>query len=69
MFTKAVSLTGALSLAAAHTSTQKYYTHAQVEAARNSVQPYSPVSHVKGLSFDRFVDIWLENTVCARPGE
>lgn len=35
----------------------------QIGAAAATVLPESPVSNVKGLSFDRFYQIWLENTV------
>ncbi|KAI2788023.1 Acid phosphatase [Penicillium oxalicum] len=34
----------------------------QIGAAAATVLPESPVSNVKGLSFDRFYQIWLENT-------
>jgi acid phosphatase len=50
-------------LAAAETSTEQYPTAAEIAASQASVLPYSPVSNVKGLAFDRFVDIWIENTV------
>lgn len=65
MFTKQTLLAfvGALALAAAKTITEKNPTQAEIDAARATVLPYSPVSNVKGLAFDRFVDIWLENTV------
>ena len=26
--------------------------------------PFSPVSNVQGLAFNRFVQVWMENTVC-----
>lgn len=66
MFTKkslAVFI-GALALAAAETTTVEYPTDAQVEEAAASVVPLSPTSHVRGLAFDRFVNVWIENTVC-----
>ncbi|KAJ5410836.1 uncharacterized protein N7487_005195 [Penicillium crustosum] len=64
MFTKQTLLAfvGALALAAAKTTTEKTPTQAEIDAARDTVLPYSPVSNVKGLAFDRFVNIWLENT-------
>ncbi|EKV06789.1 Phosphate-repressible acid phosphatase [Penicillium digitatum] len=64
MFTKQTLLAfiGALALAAAKTTTEKTPTQAEIDAARATVLPYSPVSNVKGLVFDRFVNIWLENT-------
>ncbi|CAI7586110.1 unnamed protein product [Penicillium discolor] len=64
MFTKQTLLAfvGALALAAAKTTTEKTPTQAEIDAARDTALPYSPVSNVKGLAFDRFVNIWLENT-------
>ncbi|KGO69482.1 Phosphoesterase [Penicillium italicum] len=64
MFTKQTLLAfvGALALAAAKTTTEKTPTQAEIDAARATALPYSPVSNVKGLAFDRFVNIWLENT-------
>ncbi|KAJ5978587.1 hypothetical protein N7501_001929 [Penicillium viridicatum] len=64
MFTKQTLLAfvGALALAAAETTTEQTPTQAEIDAARDTVLPYSPVSNVKGLAFDRFVNIWLENT-------
>ncbi|KAJ6111481.1 Phosphate-repressible acid phosphatase [Penicillium sp. IBT 18751x] len=64
MFTKkslAVFI-GALALAAAKTTTVEYPTDAEVEAAAATVVPLSPTSNVKGRAFDRFVNIWIENT-------
>ncbi|OJJ42414.1 hypothetical protein ASPZODRAFT_76923 [Penicilliopsis zonata CBS 506.65] len=54
-------LLAGLTLAAAQTTSVEYPTAAEIEAARASVLPYSPVSNVKGKAFSRFVDIWLEN--------
>jgi acid phosphatase len=65
MFTKKSLFTfvSCLAVAAAETSTVEYPTAAEIAVAKASVLPYSPVSNVKGLAFDRFVDIWIENTV------
>lgn len=65
MFTKKslFAVASCLALAAAETSSVEYPTAAEIEAARNSVLPFSPVSNVKGVAFDRFVNIWIENTV------
>ncbi|KAK1142242.1 hypothetical protein N8T08_007986 [Aspergillus melleus] len=57
-----VTLLGGLSLALAKTTTKELPSRAEIEAAQATVLPYSPVSNVKGLSFNRFVNIWLENT-------
>ncbi|KAI2786870.1 Phosphate-repressible acid phosphatase [Penicillium oxalicum] len=64
MFTKKslFAVASCLALAAAETSSVEYPTAAEIEAARNSVLPFSPVSNVKGVAFDRFVNIWIENT-------
>lgn len=35
----------------------------QIEATAATATALSPVSNVKGAGFDRFVQIWLENTV------
>lgn len=35
---------------------------ASISAAQATVQPLSPTSSVKGLAFDRIIQIWLENT-------
>lgn len=69
MFNKQTLLAfvGALALGAAKTITEENPTQAEIDAARATVLPYSPVSNVKGLAFDRFVDIWLENTVIHHP--
>lgn len=58
-----VTLLGGISLALAKTATTELPSRAEIEAAQATVLPHSPVSNVKGLSFNRFVNIWLENTV------
>jgi acid phosphatase len=56
-------LAGALAVASAATSTvNRYPSTAEVEAAAATVQPESPTSNVHGLAFNRFVNIWFENT-------
>lgn len=35
----------------------------QIRAAAATTLPESPVSNVKGVAFDRFYQVWLENTV------
>ena len=49
-----VALLGGLAVAGAHPLSQR---------DQETLKPSSPVSNVKGLSFNRFVDIWLENVV------
>ncbi|KAJ5657562.1 uncharacterized protein N7484_001211 [Penicillium longicatenatum] len=54
---------GTMSLASARTIpvTDDMPSLAEVEAAAATVVPYSPVSNVKGLAFDKFHQIWFEN--------
>ncbi|KAJ6088517.1 hypothetical protein N7486_009778 [Penicillium sp. IBT 16267x] len=54
---------GTMSLASAATIPASDYmpSLAEVEAAAATVMPYSPTSHVKGLVFDNFHQIWFEN--------
>jgi len=33
-----------------------------IESAAATASPLSPVSNVKGIAFDRFYQVWLENT-------
>ena len=56
-----VALLGGLSLSAAQSSHNP--SSEDTAKARATVKPNSPVSNVQGLSFNRFVNIWLENTV------
>jgi acid phosphatase len=35
----------------------------EISAIAATATPISPVSDVKGAAFDRFIQIWLENTV------
>lgn len=56
-----VALLGGLSLASAQSSHNP--SSEDIAKARGTVKPHSPVSNVQGLSFNRFVNIWLENTV------
>lgn len=58
-----LAMMASCSLVAAQTTTEEYPTAAEIAAAQASVKPYSPVSNVPGKVFNRFIDIWLENTV------
>lgn len=60
-----LALVGGLALGATKTITKQNPSQAEIDAARASVLPFSPVSNVKGLTFDRFAQIWIENTVCS----
>lgn len=70
MFTKQTlsAFVGALALVSAKTipASDKNPSAEEIAKAQASVIPYSPVSNVKGLAFDRFAQIWIENTV-SRP--
>ncbi|KAL4875476.1 phosphoesterase family-domain-containing protein [Aspergillus karnatakaensis] len=57
-----LALLSALTVAVAQTSSEQTPSQAEIDAARATVKPYSPTSNVKGKSFQRFVNIWLENT-------
>lgn len=66
MFSKHTLLSlGLFALTSAKTITEQNPSEAEIQTARASVLPYSPVSNVKGKAFDRFVNIWIENTVRA----
>lgn len=58
-----VCLLGGLSVAAAQSGSAQDPSKAEIAENRATVEPYSPVSNVEGLAFNRFVNIWLENTV------
>ncbi|KAA8644621.1 hypothetical protein EYZ11_008000 [Aspergillus tanneri] len=55
------ALLAGASLAHAQVATSKEPSQTEFEAAVASTEPYSPVSSVKGLAFDRFFQVWLEN--------
>ncbi|KAJ5151689.1 hypothetical protein N7492_009984 [Penicillium capsulatum] len=57
-----LTLVSGLALGTAKTITEQNPSQAEIDAARASVLPYSPVSNVKGLAFNRFAQIWIENT-------
>jgi acid phosphatase len=56
----------AAGLASAATTNVSEPSLTEIEQAAATTKPYSPVSDVKGLAFDRIVDIWLENVVSSR---
>lgn len=58
-----MAMMASCSMVAAQTTTEQYPSAAEIAAAQASVKPYSPVSNVHGKVFNRFIDIWLENTV------
>lgn len=35
----------------------------EISASQATVEPYSPVSNVTGLAFDRIFQVWFENIV------
>lgn len=59
------SLVAAAAVLATTSNAQTQYTStkaADVEAAKATAKTLSPTSSIPGKSFDRFVNIWLENT-------
>ncbi|OJJ47680.1 hypothetical protein ASPZODRAFT_1744248 [Penicilliopsis zonata CBS 506.65] len=55
------SLLAMASLSYAQTANTSEPTLAEIEKAAATVEPYSPTSDVKGLVFDKFYQVWLEN--------
>ncbi|KAL1984470.1 hypothetical protein VTN96DRAFT_9069 [Rasamsonia emersonii] len=51
----------AVSLASAATINETEPSITEINKAAATTLPYSPVSNVSGLAFDRIIDIWLEN--------
>lgn len=58
------TLLATASLAYAQTATEQEPSLSAIESAAASTQPYSPVSNVEGVAFNRFFQVWLENIVC-----
>lgn len=56
-------LMGAAALATAQTATTSEPALADIRAATATTKPEVTVSNVKGLAFDRFYQVWLENIV------
>lgn len=57
------SLLAAAVLARAEIATTSEPALAQITGAAATTNPESPISDVKGLAFDRFYQVWLENIV------
>jgi acid phosphatase len=53
----------AASMAVAQTVQTSEPTLPEIQAAAATTLPLSPTSNVKGVAFDRFIQVWLENTV------
>ncbi|KAE8354055.1 acid phosphatase PHOa [Aspergillus coremiiformis] len=49
------------SLAYAQTATESEPSLSDIQGAAATTKPYSPVSSVTGLAFDKFYQVWLEN--------
>lgn len=58
------TLLATASLGYAQTATEQEPFLSAIESAAASIQPYSPVSNVEGVAFNRFFQVWLENIVC-----
>lgn len=50
-------------LARAKVATTSEPSLSDIKAAAATARPESPTSNVKGLAFDRFYQVWLENIV------
>ena len=57
------TLLAAAVMARAQVATTSEPALAQITTAAATTKPESPVSNVKGLAFDRFYQVWLENIV------
>lgn len=64
MKSSVATLLATVSLVYAQTATEKEPSLSAIESAAASIQPYSPVSNVEGVAFNRFFQVWLENIVC-----
>lgn len=58
-------LMGSAALATAQTATTSEPAIADIHAAAATTKPEVTTSDVKGLAFDRFYQVWLENIVRA----
>lgn len=63
----AAALLSMAAMARALVATTSEPALSQIRAAQATTLPESPVSNVKGVAFDRFYQVWLENTVCEVP--
>ncbi|KAL2848102.1 phosphoesterase family-domain-containing protein [Aspergillus pseudoustus] len=54
-------LFGPIASAAAQTPTNTQLPLSDIAHSAATTEPYSPVSHVEGLAFNRFFQIWFEN--------
>ncbi|RHZ66374.1 acid phosphatase PHOa [Aspergillus thermomutatus] len=61
MKSSVATLLATASLAYGQTATEKEPSLSAIESAAASIQPYSPVSNVEGVAFNRFFQVWLEN--------
>lgn len=63
MKTVLAALVGVAALAVAQTATTSEPALADIHAAAATTKPEVTTSDVKGLAFDRFYQVWLENIV------
>ncbi|RAH73470.1 acid phosphatase PHOa [Aspergillus aculeatinus CBS 121060] len=61
MKSSAATLLAAASVAYAQLANVSEPSLTEIEKAAATIEPYSPVSNVEGLVFNRFYQIWLEN--------
>ncbi|EAW08372.1 acid phosphatase PHOa [Aspergillus clavatus NRRL 1] len=61
MKSQVAALLATASLAYAQTATEKEPSLPAIQSAAASIQPFSPVSNVQGIAFNRLFQVWLEN--------
>jgi hypothetical protein len=54
---------GIIAFAAAQTTPDAQISLSDIANSAATTEPYSPVSHVEGLAFNRFFQVWFENIV------
>ena len=63
MFQSLAVVLASAGLAAAQLATTSEPPLSAIQAAQATTVPLSPVSNVKGVAFQHFYQVWLENTV------
>lgn len=67
MYQSLAVVLGAAGLAAAQLATTSEPALSQIQAAQATTVPLAPKSSVKGVAFQQFYQVWLENTVSCPP--
>lgn len=58
-----VTVLGAVASTVAQTATTTEPSLSDIAASAATIEPYSPVSNVEGLAFQRIFQVWFENIV------